>query len=191
MNGPVIEIEARQLRARLALGEAAPVEAICPSGSGWGWTRKRAGVPISGEVETNERRWEVAGFGVDDESAGYQKRRTSWLWSAGVGLAVGGQSVAWNLVQGINDPPTQSERAVWVGAEPKEPDPVAFRGLAAIRFAGGGELQFAPGSERARDDNFLLFRSSYRHLFGDFTGAVDGIELSEGFGVMEQHDALW
>ena len=84
-----------------------------------------------------------------------------------------------------------SERAVWVDGEPVEPDPVSFDGLAGVGFAGGGRLSFAPGSERARDDNFLVFRSSYRHLFGDFSGSLNGIELSEGLGVMEQHDALW
>jgi hypothetical protein len=191
MAGPTIEIEARGLSARLVLGDSVPVEAVCPSGSGWGWTRKRAGVPVRGEVETIDGRWELNGFGVDDESAGYQKRRTSWHWSAGVGCAVDGRPVAWNLVEGINDPPVNSERAVWVDGEPIEPDPVSFDGLARIEFAGGNRLDFVSGSERARDDNFLLFRSSYRHLFGDFSGSLNGIELSEGFGVMEQHDALW
>ena len=63
----------------------APIESICPSGSGWGWTRKRAGVPIEGTVEVPGQRWEVAAHGVDDESAGYHQRHTSWHWSAGVG----------------------------------------------------------------------------------------------------------
>jgi hypothetical protein len=191
MDGPTIVIEARGLRARLSLGSSTPVEAICPSGSGWGWTRKRAGVPMGGEVETPERRWELDGFGVDDESAGYQKRRTNWHWSAGVGRAADGRPVAWNLVEGINDPPAGSERAVWTDGEPAEPAPVSFDGLTMVEFARGDRLNFAAGSERARDDNFLLFRSRYRHLFGDFSGSLDGIELSEGFGVMEQHDALW
>lgn len=191
MDGDTIEIEAGELRARLHLGDSAPVEAICPSGSGWGWTRKRSGVPIRGTVETAQRRWEVDGFGMDDQSAGYQQRRTSWLWSAGIGRAVDGRPVAWNLVEGINDPPLRSERAIWIAGEPAEPAPVSFDGLAGVGFADGGRLGFTPGSERARRDNFLVFRSSYRHLFGNFHGSLDGIEISEGFGVMEQHDALW
>ncbi len=63
--------------------------------------------------------------------------------------------------------------------------------MTAIKFADGAELSFTPGSERARDDNFLVFRSSYRHLFGEFRGSLDGVELAEGLGVMEQHDAVW
>jgi hypothetical protein len=42
-----------------------------------------------------------------------------------------------------------------------------------------------------RDDNLIVFRSRYRHRFGTFAGSLEGVELSEGFGVMERHKALW
>jgi Protein of unknown function (DUF2804) len=194
MDGPRIEIEARDLRASLSFGEAAPVESICPSqgASGWGWTRKRAGVPVTGTVEAAGRRWQLSGLGVDDESAGYHRRETSWHWSAGAGEAADGRPVAWNLVEGINDPASSSERAIWVDGEPYEPAPVRFEpDLTAIEFAGGERFEFAAESERARNENFLLIRSRYRHRFGSFSGSLDGIELAAGLGVMEQHDARW
>ncbi len=173
LDGPRLTIDAPGLHAELRLGEGSRVESICPSGDGdgWGWTRKRAGVPIAGLVEMPGRRIELDGFGVDDESAGYQARHTSWHWSAGVGTAADGRALAWNLVEGINDPPEQSERAIWVDGVPHEPAPVAFDGLEAVRFAEGSRLDFAGGAERARDDNFLLVRSTYRHRFGTFSGA--------------------
>ena len=195
IDGPRLEIEARDLRASLTLGAAgAPIESICPSsgGSGWGWTQKRAGVPIAGTVEVPGRRWQVDGLGVDDQSAGYHQRHTSWHWSAGVGSAADGRAVAWNLVEGINDPPRHSERAIWVEGEPYEPAPVRFEETAAIEFADGrGRLAFGGESERARNENFLLVRSRYRHRFGSFSGSLDGIELDAGLGVMEEHDAVW
>lgn len=191
MDGDRVEIEASGVRARLLLGSSEPVEAICPSGSGWGWTQKRSGIPIKGTLETPEGRYELDGHGVDDQSAGYQQRRTSWHWSAGIGRAVDGRPVAWNLVEGINDPPAKSERAIWVDGEPAEPEPVSFQGVAGVEFAGGARLAFAPGAERARSDNLLLVRSSYRHLFGEFHGSLDGLQLAQGLGVMEKHDALW
>jgi hypothetical protein len=191
LDGPRLLIDAPGLHADLRLGEAEPIESICPSGSGWGWTRKRAGVPIEGTVEVPGRRLKVEGFGVDDESAGYQARHTSWLWSAGVGTAADGRAVAWNLVEGINDPPEMSERAVWIDGTPHEPAPVTFQGLDAVAFADGSRLDFEGGAERVRDDNFLLIRSTYRHRFGTFTGSLDGLDLASGFGVMESHTALW
>ncbi len=191
MDGPRVEIGARGLRASLLLGESAPIESICPSGEAWGWTRKRAGMPIEGTVELAGRRLEVTGHGVDDESAGYHQRHTSWRWSAGVGEAADGRPLAWNLVEGVNDPPKNSERAVWVGGEPHEPAPVRFDGVAAIEFAAGDRLRFSSELAHARDDNYLLVRSRYRHNFGTFAGSLDGIELATGLGVMEEHDAVW
>jgi hypothetical protein len=191
LEGPRLLIDAPGLHADLRLGEAEPIESICPSGDGWGWTRKRAGVPIEGTVEVPGRRFVVEGSGVDDESAGYQARHTSWHWSAGVGTAADGRAVAWNLVEGINDPPQKSERAIWVDGAPHEPAPVTFDGLDAVAFADSSRLDFEGGAERSRDDNFLIVRSTYRHRFGTFSGSLDGLDLREGRGVMESHDALW
>jgi hypothetical protein len=195
LDGPRVLVDGPGIHAELQLGEAAAIESICPSGEGdgWGWTRKRAGVPASGRIEIPGASFDLDGsaLAVDDESAGYQARHTGWHWSAGVGTAADGRSVAWNLVEGINDPPERSERAIWLDGEPHEPAPVRFDGLEAIRFAAGSRLDFEGGAERSRDDNFLLVRSSYRHRFGSFSGSLDGVELREGRGVMESHDALW
>lgn len=191
MRGPEVRICAPEVRATLHLGEAEPVESICPSGGGWGWTRKRAGVPVSGEVACEGTAWRLEARGVDDDSAGYHRRHTSWHWSAGVGAAADGRALAWNLVTGINDPEQGSERAVWVDGVAREPAPVSFSGLEGVAFAAGGGLRFTAESERARDENLLVLRSRYRHLFGRFAGALDGIDLDWGLGVMEEHEALW
>jgi hypothetical protein len=190
MDGPHLEINARGMRASLEIGDAAPIESICPSGRSWAWTRKRAGVPVEGWVEVPGRRWRVLGHGVDDESAGYHARRTSWRWSAGIGAAADGRPLAWNLVEGVNDPPAGSERAIWVDGEPFEPPPCRFDELAAIDV-GADRLAFSAECKHARDDNYLAFRSRYRHRFGTFSGRLGGLDLAEGLGVMEEHDALW
>jgi hypothetical protein len=190
-DGPQLEIDGPGLRASLHLGDSAPIEATCPSGKASAWTRKRVGVPIEGTVEVPGRRWELAGRGVDDESAGHHQRHTTWRWSAGVGTSTDGRSLAWNLVEGINDPPRGSERAIWIDGEPFEPPPVGFRGMEGIAVGDGGPLEFAAESKHARDENFLFVRSRYRHRFGNFSGSLGGVELARGLGVMEEHDALW
>jgi hypothetical protein len=191
LNGPSVEIDSHELIARLRLGESTAIESICPSGSSWGWTRKRAGMRVTGMARAGVRRWDVDGRGVDDESAGYHRRHTSWLWSAGIGRADDGRALAWNLVEGINDPAQDSERAIWVEGEPSEPAPVSFHGLDAIEFAGGGLLRFDGEAERAHSDNLILLRSRYRLRLGSFSGSLAGIPLAEGLGVMEEHDAHW
>lgn len=192
MEGNYVELRADGLKASLVLGPADPIEVVCPSGRGWGWTRKRAGVPFAGRIEANGRTWHVDGLGVDDESAGYQSRHTTWSWSAGIGVAADGRNVGWNLVAGINDPIENSERAIWIDGHPVEPKPVVFEGLDAVRFEDGGRLQFHDGgAERRRHDNFGLIRSDYIHRFGTFKGQLDDIELESAAGVMEEHDAVW
>jgi hypothetical protein len=191
MEGSQLEIDAPGLRTSLHLGEITPIEVTCPSGRASAWTRKRVGMTIDGTVEVPGRRWEVAGRGVDDESAGHHQRHTSWDWSAGVGTAADGRAVAWNLVTGINDPAGGSERSIWIDGEPAEPPPVSFDAPDEIALDDGGTLRFAGFSEHTHDDNYLLIRSRYRHRFGSFRGSLGGVELAEGLGVMEEHDALW
>jgi len=196
LDGPVVEIRTRNVRAALRFGESEPIEMVSPSGRGWGWTRKRAGVPVSGRVILDGETRRVEGFGVDDESAGYHQRNVEWSWSAGIGESTDGAALGWNLTEGINDSLTGSERAVWVDGTPHEPAPVGFQGLDAVRSVAGSEdsinLQFEfGGAERRRHDNFGLIRSDYVHRFGTFTGTLDGIDLAAGAGVMEEHKVVW
>lgn len=195
LDGPRVEIRTSEVRAALQFGSSEPIEVVNSSGRAWGWTRKRAGVPVNGEVEIGGRHFDVEGFGVDDESAGFHARHTAWFWSAGIGTAADGRALGWNLVEGINDPEINSERAIWVDGAPYEPAPVRFDGLEGVNFAGdsdGEGLRFSDGqAERRRHDNFGLIRSDYVHRFGTFDGSLDGIELATGAGVMEEHDVTW
>jgi hypothetical protein len=140
----------------------------------------------------------LAGADVDlpaliDDSAGYHARVTEWEWAAGAGTSVDGRDVRWNLVTGIHDGATGSERRVWVDGVAQEVAPVTFSGaLDEVRFAEGGALHFAARAERARRDELLLFASDYRQPFGTVTGTLPGgIELASGAGVMERHRARW
>jgi uncharacterized protein DUF2804 len=160
MEGTRLEIDGPDLRASLHIGEIAPIEVTCPSGRALAWTRKRVGMPVEGTVEVPGRRWNVSGRGVDDESAGHHRRHTNWNWSAGVGAASDGRSVAWNLVTGINDPPSGSERAIWLDGEPTEPPPVSFDFLDEIRLNDAESLRFSAESEHTHDDNYLLVGAS-------------------------------
>jgi hypothetical protein len=167
----------------LTIGPGRAVEAVCPSGGQYAWTRKHVA----------DARGTLAGRPLElraivDESAGYHARHTAWCWSTGVGFDAAGAPVAWNLVNGINDPPTGSERAVWVGGEPREVPPVTFAGdLSAV--AG---LRFTAEATLARRQNLGLVRSDYEQPFGTFAGELPGgPALAEGWGVMERHEVYW
>jgi hypothetical protein len=189
-DGARLEVDGPGLRASLDLGEVAAIEATCPSGKSLAWTRKRAGMPVAGSVEIPGRRIEIDARGIDDESAGHHRRHTHWRWSAGVGESVEGRNLAWNLVEGINDPPSGSERAIWVDGDPTEPPPSRFDGE-GIDLGEGGRLAFHGESEHVHNENYVLIRSDYRHRFGSFSGSLGDVELARGLGVVEEHDARW
>jgi len=198
-SGPaLVRIEAaahdgeEAVRAFLRVGSAEWVEAVCPTGEGDGyvWTRKRV-VPVECDVRLGERRIRLEARGIEDESCGYHPRHTVWDWSAGVGRLDDGRAVAWNLVSGINDPPDHSERAIWVDGAPSEPGPVRFDGLEAVEH-DGGRLELSARCERRREERRGFVSYSYRQPFGSFAGSLPGdLKLSEGFGVIEHHDARW
>jgi hypothetical protein len=133
------------VRATLRFDGGRWVESICPTAEGnYTWTRKRADVAVRCDVRIGDRRWSFDGRGVEDESEGYHPRHTVWNWSAGVGTAVDGRSLGWNLVSGVNDPRERSERAIWIDGEPFEPGPVEFDG------AGGDPLRRRRAAELQR-----------------------------------------
>jgi hypothetical protein len=168
--------------------------ARCHDGSGWVSTRKQAGIAARGTLALDGGApRSVNALAVIDDTAGYHARRTEWWWSAGVGEGPDGTGVAWNLVAGVNDPPSGSERALWVAGSPHEAAPVVFSAdLTEITGADGSLLRFDAESERARRENLLIVKSDYRAPFGTFSGALPGgIELARGLGVVEHQRALW
>jgi hypothetical protein len=153
------------------------------------WTRKQGGVPARGRVTLpGGSPREIDARAIVDDSDGHHDRHTHWRWSAGVGVADDGTPVAWNLVDGIHDAPGKSERRVWRDGDAVEVGPVEFAPDLS-RVAG---LSFTPWAERRENLNLLVARSRYRQPFGTFAGELpDGTRLREGYGVMEEHDALW
>jgi hypothetical protein len=195
-RGAVTRIGAGAVTAKIVNRGGEWQEAVCPAEDDgttrYVWTRKRV-APVDVDVRLpGGKRVKTRMRGVEDESAGYHPRHTEWRWSAGVGTAADGRAVGWNLVAGVNDPAAASERAIWVDGEPiREPGPVEFDGLEAIRFGDGGTLGFSAEAERSKQENRLLVRYSYRQPFGTFSGMLGDIELASGLGVMEHHDATW
>jgi hypothetical protein len=184
-GGVVLELE---------LEEEAGIEALCPSGADEVWTRKQAGVAAHGTLALDGGApRKVEALAVIDDTAGYHARETEWRWSAGVGEGVDGRALAWNLVSGVNDPPSGSERAVWIDGLPAETPPVSFAAdLSSICCADGSKLHFRAEAERSRRENLVIVRSEYRAPFGTFSGTLPGgVELDSGRGVVEHHRARW
>ena len=176
------------LSVDVRLAEEPGIETICPAGQSYAWTRKQAPVPAEVVIEIDGSRQSLSAQAVIDDTAAYYPRHTHWRWSAGVGRSVDGQTVAWNLVAGVNDPDTGSERTVWVGGEAREAPPCIF----ADDLTRVASLNFRAEAGISRRQNLVLVSSRYRQPFGTFDGELPGgITLAEGYGVMEDHEVRW
>lgn len=160
----------------LKLERGTPIEVT----TGPAWTRKTP-LRVTGTVLGIE----IDAPGLLDESAGRHARRTSWMWSAGAGVAESGAQVVWNLVEGLHDG-SPSERTVWVDGVPHEVGPQRFDGLHGV-----GELRFDAVAIRAKRENYVLLKSDYEQPFGMFSGSLPVAGPVHGWGVMERHEALW
>jgi hypothetical protein len=195
------EAEPGRLRIRdggvdldLSLLEGTGFRAHCPHGRGEVWTRKQAGIAARGTLALDGGApAPLTARAVIDDTAGYHARHTEWWWSAGVGQDPDGRALAWNLVSGVNDPPSGSERAVWIDGEAREAPPVSFRkDLRRISADDGSELRFRAEAERSHSSNLLIVKSDYRAPFGAFSGSLPGgIAVAHGLGVVEHHRATW
>jgi hypothetical protein len=184
----------RGVELELTLVEDAGFQALCPNGRSQVWTRKQAGIAARGTLRIDGGPGQsLEARAVIDDTAGYHARETEWWWTAGVGRALDGRPLAWNLVSGVNDPPSGSERAVWVAGVPVEAPPVEFSAdLSRVRCRDGSELRFSAEAERARRENLVILASDYRAPFGSFSGELPGgIALAQGLGVVEHHRARW
>ncbi|HEX3451713.1 MAG TPA: DUF2804 family protein [Solirubrobacteraceae bacterium] len=176
------------------LAEDAAVEVACAHGAGYVGTRNQAGVAARGTIAVDGAAPRaIEARAVIDDTAGYHARVTEWRWAAGVGVDPAGTPLAFNLVEGVNDPLDGSERAIWVAGVPHETPPVSFASdLTRIHAADGSVLRFTPEAQRERRENILLVRSEYQAPFGVFSGTLPGgLELRDGLGVVEHHRARW
>jgi hypothetical protein len=181
-------VRAPRVQLELEFAEVPGVETVCASGRAYGWTRKQGGLPATARLRLGGRQVIHHGHVLIDDTVAYYERHTHWRWSAGAGRTPAGQVVAWSLVSGVNDPTESSERTVWVdGVASEAPDGRFADDLSAV-----GELRFAAEATLARQVNLGVVRSAYRQPIGSFSGHLPGgIEVAEGYGVMEDHDAWW
>jgi len=189
-----LRVKGRKAQVDLVLRPAGdPVEVVSRHGASYIWTRKLP-VVASGTVAAGGRVRQIECAGLVDVTAGYHARETAWSWSAGVGTGADGSALTWNIVSGVHDAVSDSERTVWVDGAASELPAAEFDAeLSAVSFPGNSEsLSFSAEAERASKDDFKVFASDYRQPFGSFSGTLPGgAELTSGFGVIESHSARW
>ncbi len=160
----------RSYRRRGPVG-VSPERSTCPACSTWRSSRARPGRCARARCGRASARRACAGRrsavpvdlpGLIDESAGRHPRRMSWWWSAGAGELADGRAVTWNLVDGLHDGATDSERAVWIDGVPRA------RAAAAVPRTRRRRRPPLHAARHPRpQENLLLIASDYEQPFGD------------------------
>jgi Domain of unknown function (DUF2804), C-terminal len=183
-----VRVAEPNVRLVIDFAESGGIETVCPTGDAYAWTRKQVVTAARVWIDLDRATHRFLSRAIIDDTAAYYERHTAWRWSAGIGTSRDSRPVAWNLVEGVNDPPHNSERTIWIDDVPQEAPPCNF----ASDLTRVDELRFHAEATRERNENLLLIRSSYRQPFGSFEGRLPGgPELQSGFGVMEHHDVRW
>ncbi|HSW13486.1 MAG TPA: DUF2804 domain-containing protein [Solimonas sp.] len=162
-------------------------------------TYKICGMPVRMSVEIDGQREECTASGTLDFTLGYPPRRTDWNWASLDGVADDGTRIGVNLVAHFMN---GQENALWFGNELRplaqavfQYDPAQLLQPWRIATADGAlQLEFLPEGERREDISIGLLASLFTQPFGRFSGTLklDGrVRKIEGFGVVEQHRAVW
>ncbi len=161
-------------RSSAATARSASGRASCP-------VRAHGSVTLDGRTRARSTR-----PGLVDDSAGYHARETAWDWSAGVGTSAAGEPVAWNLVD-RRARRAARQRAHRLGRRRAARGRRRSRSRADLDAASATCASPPRPSARATTTS-VVFASDYRQPFGTFSGTLPGgLELAEGFGVMERH----
>lgn len=147
-------------------------------------------------------RFTVDGQSVDTASSsavdftlGYPPRSTLWNWASLDGSTDDGRRVGLNLVAHFNN---GLENALWLDGELLPLAQACFdydprdltRPWRVTSLDGIVDIRFTPDGQRAEHLNALLLKSRFAQPFGRFEGRV-GTDRVSGFGVVEEHAALW
>ncbi len=133
--------------------------------------------------------------GALDFTLGYPPRHSLWNWASLDGQTADGRKVGVNLVaQFMNG----LENALWLGDQliplaqaSFDYDPARLLAPWRVRTEDGlVDVTFTPDGQRAEHLDALVLRSRFAQPFGRFEGRI-GNQQACGFGVVEEHEALW
>jgi len=189
------------LNLEIALNENG-LSFICPSENSrpFHYTFKNSLLNVNAEWndgKTMHKRENLSG--AIDFSKGYPPRNTFWNWTSFMGKTDDGRAVGINLVDGFNG---NMENVLWIenrhhffGKMLYDYQPPINSSKWEVNSVDASlQLRLEPKGSRNENINVLLMKSKFTQVYGPMSGFFkedDKIVNLEGFGVMEEHEALW
>jgi hypothetical protein len=205
------KLEGRRLcgRARVALGQGLALVHPLTEEIAWAkrkvaYTHKDAAMPAELSLTWGGAALPSAGLATLDWTRAVALRHTSWNWASLAHHLPDGRRVGLNLSAKVyvDGAGRQMENALWLDGRvhvlgnvsfllPREPalEPWQIHGEDL-------ELRFEPLGARRQHVNLGLVRSDFVQPFGRFSGWLqvpggERLTVDRGFGVVEDHEALW
>lgn len=162
-------------------------------------TYKICAMPARLRLQLDGAALETPATGTLDFTLGYPPRHTQWNWASLGGVTEDGERVGINLVAHFMN---GLENALWLGDELLPVAQAVFhyepsRLLEPWRIRsedGLIDVVFEPEGQRREHVSVGLLASVFTQPFGRFRGTVRtpaGVKRVEGWGVVEQHLAVW
>ncbi|WP_293368323.1 DUF2804 domain-containing protein [Nevskia sp.] len=193
------QVRFESARLRLALdvergGEGLTAISSAP-GRPFHHTWKLCAVPSTLRFTLDGVAVDVPASSAIDFTLGYPPRSSLWNWASLDGAADDGRKLGLNLVAHFMN---GLENGLWLDGEllPLAQasfayDPANLMAAWRLRTEDGiVDIRFTPEGQRTEHLNALVLRSQFAQPFGRFEGHV-GQARVRGFGVVEEHRALW
>ena len=168
------------------------------------YTHKGAALPVQGSLRYAGQPLIPAsgGLGGTDWTRSVAQRKTTWRWASLSTLDANGAPLGLNLSSEVyDDADGNSEENFLFGAAGTAPlggvrftipaAPLRDRWTIRSRSGDQVDLRFQPLGARTDDTNLGLVKSKFIQPYGLFDGVVAGIPVAGGFGVVEDHLAVW
>ncbi|MCH2022508.1 MAG: DUF2804 domain-containing protein [Saprospiraceae bacterium] len=138
-------------------------------------------------------------YGGIDFSKGYPPKHTNWNWTSFIGRLEDGTPVGINVVDQFNK---NMENVIWLDTERiligdvlySYNKPLTKSEWIVKSVNGNLELKMNPNGSRKENINLKLIKSKFIQVFGAIEGKIKHKgtwKKLTGFGVMEEHEAIW
>ncbi|MCA9574109.1 MAG: DUF2804 domain-containing protein [Polyangiales bacterium] len=172
------------------------------------YTHKAAGMKATGVLDLGDQRLDFReAYGTLDWTRSLANRETRWKWASLAGRNHAGDTVGLNLSAEVYDDASgdSRENGFWLNGKvtplsgvtfevPRDPGVNDWRIVSRNTPDGARpevDLTFEPFGARQQNLDLRVVRSDFIQPFGVFRGQVLGHDVSNVFGVVEDHLAVW
>lgn len=179
-----------------------PLAVVLPVGRGRAMYSHKVPLPLRGTIDVGACRYTLDPAectAVLDVHKAHYPRDTWWNWATAVGFDARGRRIAFNVTANVVTDPALHENVVWVDGHARLVGAPGFAMASeswSVRTDDGAvDVVFDAQGEREEDLDYVVIKSKFRQRYGTFRGTIrvggEQIELTEAFGLFEDHRARW